>query len=369
MALGKLPRPRALWLQLRNVPILRMLQLEEALFRTDRRSWFITNEWDSAQPAAEALVLGISGRPEQMLHVEAAQRSGIPVIKRFTGGGTVVVDSDTLFASFIVAEGALPDVKPYPEPMLAWSGAQPLARTTPGPHRPPSPHRPRVFYPPHHADLTVHHALTGELYADALQRCGVNNFAVRANDYCLHADDVDLKFGGNAQSISGKRWLHARHGQGRRPGSGRTGGLRLHFAPACGSRASRLLGRAWAAWAWQCSLQRPKQAGRRRCLPTTQAPHVIAVGLHAGTHGAAAAAREAARVPPPPPARELRAGAQRLVTVPRRLRPRAGRGGGRALQARAGPARGGSACARGEAPERDLPGRPCGDYGGALWRR
>ena len=256
-----LPRPRALWLQLRNVPILRMLQLEEALFRTDRRSWFITNEWDSAQPAAEALVLGISGRPEQMLHVEAAQRSGIPVIKRFTGGGTVVVDSDTLFASFIVAEGALPDVKPYPEPMLAWSGAQPLARTTPGPHRPPSPHRPRVFYPPHHADLTVHHALTGELYADALQRCGVNNFAVRANDYCLHADDVDLKFGGNAQSISGKRWLHARHGQGRRPGSGRTGGLRLHFAPACGSRASRLLGRAWAAWAWQCSLQLAQTSG------------------------------------------------------------------------------------------------------------
>ena len=139
-----MPRPRALWLQLRNVPILRMLQLEEALFRTDRRSWFITNEWDSAQPAAEALVLGISGRPEQMLHVEAAQRSGIPVIKRFTGGGTVVVDSDTLFASFIVAEGALPDVKPYPEPMLAWSGAQPLVRTAPSPHRSRSPHRPRA---------------------------------------------------------------------------------------------------------------------------------------------------------------------------------------------------------------------------------
>lgn len=54
----------------------------------------------------------------------------------------------------------------------------------------------------------MHHACTGELYADALQRCGVNNFAVRANDYCLHADEVDLKFGGNAQSISGKRWLH-----------------------------------------------------------------------------------------------------------------------------------------------------------------
>ena len=73
--------------------------------------------------------------------------------------------SSNAFASFIVAEGALPHVKPYPEPMLAWSG---------------------------------------EVYADALRRCGVDGFAVRANDYCIS----DLKFGGNAQSISGKRWLH-----------------------------------------------------------------------------------------------------------------------------------------------------------------
>ena len=164
MASARLARPRALWLQLRNVPILRMLQLEEALFRTDRRSWFITNEWDSAQPAAEAVVLGISGRPEQMLHVEAAQRSGIPVIKRFTGGGTVVVDSDTLFASFIVAEGALPHVKPYPEPMLAWTGAQRVARTAPGPHA----HRRRTavapFSPPRHVHLTVHRALSQVSY-------------------------------------------------------------------------------------------------------------------------------------------------------------------------------------------------------------
>lgn len=215
MASARLARPRALWLQLRNVPILRMLQLEEALFRTDRRSWFITNEWDSAQPAAEAVVLGISGRPEQMLHVEAAQRSGIPVIKRFTGGGTVVVDSDTLFASFIVAEGALPHVKPYPEPMLAWTGAQRVARTAPGPHAHRRCTAVAPFSPPRAmrtSPCTVL-ALSGELYADALQRCGVSNFAVRANDYCLHTDGVDLKFGGNAQSISGKRWLHAPHCQ------------------------------------------------------------------------------------------------------------------------------------------------------------
>ncbi len=115
----------------------------------------------------------------------------------------------------IVAEGALPHVKPYPEPMLAWTGAQRVARTAPGPHA----HRRRTavapFSPPRAmrtSPCTVL-ALSGELYADALQRCGVSNFAVRANDYCLHTDGVDLKFGGNAQSISGKRWLHAPHCQ------------------------------------------------------------------------------------------------------------------------------------------------------------
>ena len=45
---------------------------------------------------------------------------------------------------------------------------------------------------------------TGEVYAEALAACGARGFAVRANDYCLG----ERKFGGNAQSISGKRWLH-----------------------------------------------------------------------------------------------------------------------------------------------------------------
>ena len=159
--------PRCRHLRLRNVPVLRMLQLEEALFRADTRSWLVTNEWDAAAPAAAAaaVVLGISGKPERMLHVDAARRSGLPVIRRFSGGGTVVTDADTLFASFIVAEGALPDVEPYPDPMLNWSA---------------------------------------RVYDDALRRCGSDGFELRANDYCVG----DMKFGGNAQSISGKRWLH-----------------------------------------------------------------------------------------------------------------------------------------------------------------
>lgn len=162
-------------LRLRNVPILDMLRLEEALFRADASSWLITNEWSSdggictlsgkaSQPAdAIAVVLGISGKPEEMVHLDRA--AGVPLIKRFTGGGTVIVDTNTLFVSFISAADTLAHVSPYPEPILQW---------------------------------------TSEVYDEALRQCGETGFATKANDYCIE----DLKFGGNAQSISGQRWLH-----------------------------------------------------------------------------------------------------------------------------------------------------------------
>lgn len=170
-------RSSALLLRLRNVPILTQLKMEEALFRVDKRSWLITNEWGPrggtcsltgmyhAPSDAIAVVLGISGKPSELVYEERAAAAGVPLLKRFSGGGTVIVDTNTVFVTFISAADALPEVPAYPEPMLSW---------------------------------------TSDIYADALARCGVDGFATHANDYCIH----DRKFGGNAQSISGKRWLH-----------------------------------------------------------------------------------------------------------------------------------------------------------------
>ena len=161
-------------LRLRNVPRLRALRLEEALFRADGRSWVIMCEWDSggdaaakaaAHEAAQCVVLGISGKPAEMVDAERAAAVEMPLIRRFSGGGTVVADADTLFVTFIAAGGAVPGTAPYPEPILQWSEG---------------------------------------VYADALRSCGVDGFRVNANDYCIGKH----KFGGNAQSISGKRWLH-----------------------------------------------------------------------------------------------------------------------------------------------------------------
>ena len=100
--------------------------MEEALFRADKRSWLITNEWDGEGATgsrvctltgqhrdaseANAIVLGIS---HELVHVDRARAASVPMCRRFSGGGTGRGHS-TVFASFLLAGGALPDVAPYP---------------------------------------------------------------------------------------------------------------------------------------------------------------------------------------------------------------------------------------------------------------
>jgi len=85
------------------------------------------------------------------------------VIRRFTGGGTVVVDQDTIFSTLIFQGAALPHVECYPQPIMAW---------------------------------------TESFYSHAFS--AVPGFRQRENDYVFG----ERKFGGNAQAITGKRWLH-----------------------------------------------------------------------------------------------------------------------------------------------------------------
>lgn len=44
---------------------------------------------DATRPLA---CLPARSKPQELVHVEAAAAAGVPLIKRFTGGGTVVVD-------------------------------------------------------------------------------------------------------------------------------------------------------------------------------------------------------------------------------------------------------------------------------------
>lgn len=139
-------------LHLSSYPIYEQLKLEEALLRNDTQNWCLINEGSTP-----AIVMGISGKPAELIHPS----NPLPVIKRFSGGGTVIVDEDTLFITFIFQKEAHPFAA-YPEPIMRWT---------------------EELYKPLFADLP---------------------FALRENDYIIG----EKKCGGNAQYLRKERWLH-----------------------------------------------------------------------------------------------------------------------------------------------------------------
>jgi len=77
-----------------------------------------------------AIILGIGGKPERLVDVNAAKKDGVLVLKRFSGGGTVVVDHDSLWTTFIgrnevkmgvSTSGSRECVKPFPREIMEWS--------------------------------------------------------------------------------------------------------------------------------------------------------------------------------------------------------------------------------------------------------
>jgi lipoate---protein ligase len=144
------------FVQLHGMPVFKQLQLEEALLRTDERNWCLVN-----RGAPPAIVLGISSEPELWVDREQLQKAPIPVFRRFSGGGTVVVDEHTLFATFICNEAAF-DVPAASRSVHAWSET---------------------------------------IYKKTFK--GIP-FSLQENDYTFE----DKKIGGNAQYLRKARWLH-----------------------------------------------------------------------------------------------------------------------------------------------------------------
>lgn len=102
-------------IHLDNVPIFEQLLLEERLLREDSRNFIVLN---TGSPPA--IVMGISGKLDELVHKENTLKKNCPVIKRFSGGGTVFIDQDTLFLSFI-GNKSLFNFPAYPERILKWS--------------------------------------------------------------------------------------------------------------------------------------------------------------------------------------------------------------------------------------------------------
>ena len=144
------------FLHLKQFPIFEQLKLEEALLRGDKRNWCIVN-----QGSPVSIVMGISGKKEELVDLARTSRDGIPIIKRFSGGGTVIVDESTLFVTFICEKNLHP-FSPFPEPIMKW---------------------------------------TEQIYREAFPH---DEFALRENDFVIG----EKKVGGNAQYIKKDRWLH-----------------------------------------------------------------------------------------------------------------------------------------------------------------
>lgn len=143
-------------LELHHLPIHEQLKIEEDLLHNNRENWCITNTGST-----RAIVMGLSAQPTAVVDIEKAQQDGIPLITRFTGGGTVIVDENTLFVTFIFERDAHP-FAPFQKPILEW---------------------------------------TSSFYKSALSLPG---FTLQENDYVLG----DKKIGGNAQYLKKHRWLH-----------------------------------------------------------------------------------------------------------------------------------------------------------------
>ena len=143
-------------LHFKALPIYEQLQIEEALLRLDDRNWCIINEG-----SPDAVVMGISGKPEELVNLPALHEKNIPLIKRYSGGGTVIVDHDTVFVSML-CKAALHLAKPYPESIMKWSES---------------------------------------LYKSVICH---NDFSLCENDFAIG----NLKFGGNAQYITKSKWMH-----------------------------------------------------------------------------------------------------------------------------------------------------------------
>lgn len=143
-------------LNISGLPILEQLHLEEALLRADKGNWCLINSESS-----DAIVLGISSKIEHLVDLEAHKKRPIPLIKRFSGGGTVYVDKETIFVTFIGNERCT-EVACHSRKIMEWT--ENLYKN---------------FFSPH-------------------------PFALQENDYAMG----DKKFGGNAQYIQKGRWLH-----------------------------------------------------------------------------------------------------------------------------------------------------------------
>jgi len=73
--------------------------------------------------------LGLGGKLEQLVDLSAVQRDGVLLVRRFSGGGTVVLDADSIWITLIVRHSNNNNRNnhstwwpaPFPRPIMEWA--------------------------------------------------------------------------------------------------------------------------------------------------------------------------------------------------------------------------------------------------------
>ena len=153
----------------RGASVARALRLEEGLFR---HVDLARSEWLTLVDGVdrETVVLGTSSDVQRLVDENERTRRRCGLVRRFSGGGTVLCDSNTLLIGMVMRNGG----------SLVLGGDE----TT-------------RAYP-----RDVMRATGDAVYGEVFDRCGT--FATRENDYVFG----EAKFGGNAQAMTRGRFLH-----------------------------------------------------------------------------------------------------------------------------------------------------------------
>lgn len=139
------------------------------------------------------IVMGIGGKAEKLLNSENVIDDQLLVVKRFSGGGTVVMDENAIWTTLIAgrksnetSEGDQEEppvlCKPYPRDIMKWT-----------------------------ADAVFGPTFDKMNKMLSQQESSPPNFSLKEDDYVLTLGDngETRKMGGNAQAITGKQgWLH-----------------------------------------------------------------------------------------------------------------------------------------------------------------
>ena len=228
VGLGK-SKPKVSWLNLNGsgLSAIERLCLEEALLRHDplNRSWAIVGSHDPIYNTRLKLhkelkhirglnenciiIMGIGGKPEKLLNIKRVKDDGVVVIKRFSGGGTVVVDHSSLWTTFIGRTSDFPHIPPYPKDIMRWSAESifkdTFERLGLSHENSLNRNKKKTLMMDNKSCGFSSANLQKEVFLEPRKVLKVKpKFTLRENDYVLG----EHKMGGNAQAITSGSWLH-----------------------------------------------------------------------------------------------------------------------------------------------------------------